>query len=179
MIDTIPALAWCSFPDGPNEFLNKRWHDYTGLTPEQSAGWGWQVVFHPEDLPPIMEKWRAMLVSREPDEIESRLRRHDGVYRWFLIRGEPFRDGTGKIVRWYGTCTHIDDRKRAEEKLRHNEALLAEGQRLTWTGTFSWSLDTDEVTLSEELLRMYELDKNATPTVEQLHALIIRKTFRC
>lgn len=172
VIDTIPALAWCSFPDGPNEFLNKRWHDYTGLTPEQSAGWGWQVVFHPEDLPPIMEKWRAMLVSGEPDEIESRLRRHDGVYRWFLIRGEPFRDETGKIVRWYGTCTDIDDRKRAEEKLRHNEALLAEGQRLTSTGTFSWSLDTDEVTLSEELLRMYELDKNATPTVEQLLALI-------
>jgi len=172
VIDTIPALAWCSFPDGPNEFLNKRWHDYTGLTPEQSIGWGWQVVFHPEDLPPIMEKWRAMLVSGEPDEIESRLRRHDGVYRWFLIRGEPFRDETGEIVRWYGTCTDIDDRKRAEEKLRHSEALLAEGQRLTSTGTFSWRLDTDEVTLSEELLRMYELDKNSTPTVEQLLTLI-------
>ena len=67
MIDTIPALAWCNLPDGPNEFLSKGWHEYTGLTPEQSQGWGWQAAFHPDDLPPLMERWMKMLVSGVPD----------------------------------------------------------------------------------------------------------------
>ncbi len=65
MIDTIPTLAWCNLSDGPNEFLNKKWHEYTGLSPEESHGWGWQVAFHPEDLPPLMKKWRELLVSAE------------------------------------------------------------------------------------------------------------------
>src|SRR5262249_54141307 len=124
VIDAIPALAWCNLPDGPNEFLNKGWHAYTGLSAEESHGWGWQAAFHPEDLPPLMKKWMKMLVSGEPDEIEARLRRHDGVYRWFLIRAEPFRDESGTIVRWYGTSTDIDDRKKAEEALQANEHNL-------------------------------------------------------
>jgi PAS domain S-box-containing protein len=125
IIDTIPALAWCNLPDGSNEFLNKGWHEYTGLSPEESHGWGWQAAFHPEDLPPFMEKWRKMLVSGEADEIEARLRRYDGVYRWFLIRAQAFRDDSGNIVRWYGTSTDIEDRKRAEEAQRATERNLA------------------------------------------------------
>jgi PAS domain S-box-containing protein len=124
VIDAIPTLAWCNLPDGPNEFLNKGWREYTGLSPEESHGWGWQVAFHPEDLPPLMKRWGEMLVSGEPGEIEARLRRHDGVYRWFLIRAQPLRDEVGKIVRWYGTSTDIDDRKRAEQKLRESEENL-------------------------------------------------------
>jgi PAS domain S-box-containing protein len=124
VIDAIPALAWCNLPDGPNEFLSKGWHEYTGLSPEESHGWGWQAAFHPEDLPPLMERWMKMLASGEPDEIEARLRRHDGVYRWFLIRCEPFRDESGKIVRWYGTSTDIDDRKRVEALLAGEKRLL-------------------------------------------------------
>jgi formate hydrogenlyase transcriptional activator len=124
VIDTIPTLVWCDLADGPNEFLNKRWHEYTGLSPEESHGWGWQAAFHSDDLPPLMEKWRELLVSGEPGEIEARLRRHDGVYRWFLIRVEPFRDESGKLVRWYGTSTDIEDRKQAEENLRQDEREL-------------------------------------------------------
>jgi len=124
VIDAIPALAWCNLPDGPNEFLSKGWHEYTGLSHEESHGWGWQDAFHPEDLPPLMERWLEMLASEEPDEIEARLRRHDGVYHWFLIRAEPFRDESGKIVRWYGTSTDIDDRKRAEALLAGEKRLL-------------------------------------------------------
>jgi PAS domain S-box-containing protein len=125
IIDTIPTLAWCNLPDGPNEFLNKGWHEYTGISPEESHGWGWQVAFHPEDLPLLMEKWQKMLVSGESDEIEARLRRHDGVYRWFLIRARAHRDESGNIVRWYGTSTDIEDRKRAEQALRATERNLA------------------------------------------------------
>src|ERR1700730_13219193 len=124
VIDTIPTLAWCNLPDGPNEFLNKRWHDYTGLSPEESHGWGWQVAFHPEDMPPLMAKWRGLLVLGEPGEIEARLRRHDGVFRWFLIRVEPLRDGAGKIVRWYGTSTDIETLKQTQEELREDEREL-------------------------------------------------------
>src|SRR5256712_611268 len=124
VIDTIPTLAWCNLPDGPNEFLNKRWHEYTGLSPEKSNGWGWQAAFHPDDLRPLMGKWRQLLVSGEPGEIEARLRRHDGVFRWFLIRVEPFRDETGKLIRWYGTSTDIEALKQTQEKLREDEREL-------------------------------------------------------
>src|SRR5260370_32458495 len=71
-IDTIPTLAWCNLPDGSNEVLNKRWHDYTGLSPEESHGWGWQVAFHPEDMPPLMAKWRGAVVSWRPSGNEAR-----------------------------------------------------------------------------------------------------------
>src|SRR6266436_5471774 len=124
VIDTIPTLAWCNTPDGPNEFLNKRWHEYTGSSHEESTGWGWQAAFHPEDVPPMMEKWRELLASGEPGEIEARLRRHDGVYRWFLIRVEPFRDERGRLLRWYGTSTDIDALKQTQEKLREDEQEL-------------------------------------------------------
>jgi PAS domain S-box-containing protein len=120
VIDTIPTIAWCNLPDGPNEFLNKSWHEYTGLSPEESHGWGWQAAFHSDDLPALIERWQQMLVTGEPGEIEARIRHHDGVYRWFLIRAEPFLE-EGKLVRWYGTSTDIDDRKRAEEALRDSE----------------------------------------------------------
>jgi PAS domain S-box-containing protein len=294
VFDAIPALAWCNFADGPNEFLNKRWHDYTGLSPEESHGWGWQAAFHPEDLPALLKRWGELLISGEPGEIEARLRRFDGVYRWFLISAEPLRDEAGRIVRWYGTScdiedrkraeealkaseaqlrltvdtipglvctmspageimtlnkklleyfgktpeelknwqmtdavhpddlpgvvaafelsmrsgapyevehrcrradgiyrwfqvralamqdpdgqragwyvllTDIEDRKRAEEELRRSEAFLAEAQRITLTGSFSWRLDTDEITFSEQLYRIFELDLDSPVTFAQI-----------
>src|SRR6476646_6747175 len=172
VIDTIPTLAWCNLPDGTNEFLNKNWHDYTGLSPDVSHGWGWQAAFHPEDLPPLMEKWKGMLISGEPGELEARLRRDDGVYRWFLIRAEPFRDSSGQIVRWYGTSTDIDDRKCAEEQLQRSEAFLAEGQRLSLTGSFSWKMATGEITWSEQLYRVYEFEIGVRVTLELIRTRV-------
>src|SRR6266852_6019178 len=124
IIDTIPTLAWCSLPDGTGEFWNRRWHDYTGLTPEAVRGWGWQDAIHPEDLKEITDKWLGFLASGQPGEVEGRLRRFDGVYRWFLFRAEPLRDESGKIVNWYGTDTDIDDLKQAQLKLRQDEREL-------------------------------------------------------
>ena len=80
-IDTIPVLAWCSRPDGSNEFLNQRWLDYTGLTIEEARGRGWQVAIHPDDLPQLLDVWRGLLASGKPGGLEARLRRADGVYR--------------------------------------------------------------------------------------------------
>ena len=114
IIDTIPTLAWCSLPDGTGEFWNRRWHDYTGLSSEAVHGRGWQDAIHPEDLKEVTDKWLGFLASGQPGEVEGRLRRFDGVYRWFLFRVEPLRDELGNIVNWYGTDTDIDGRKRAE-----------------------------------------------------------------
>ena len=124
ILDTIPTLAWCSLPDGTGEFWNRRWHEYTGLTPEAVRGWGWQDAIHPEDLKEITDKWLGFLASGQPGEVEGRLRRFDGVYRWFLFRAEPLRDESGDIVNWYGTDTDIEDLKRTEEKLRQDEREL-------------------------------------------------------
>src|SRR5580692_2019801 len=124
IIDTIPTLAWCSLPDGTGIFWNRRWHEYTGLSLEVARGWGWQDAIHPEDLKEITDKWRGFLASGQAGEVEGRLRRFDGVYRWFLFRAEPLRDESGNIVNWYGTDTDIEDLKRAEAKLRQDEVEL-------------------------------------------------------
>jgi XapX domain-containing protein/PAS domain S-box-containing protein len=108
MIDTIPAMAWCCLPDGSNEFTNKRMLDYTGLSRAENLGQGWQRTVHPDDLGKLVEWGRAVQASGEPGGWESRLRRFDGEYRWFLIRAEPARDEHGNVVRWFGS----DDRRR-------------------------------------------------------------------
>jgi formate hydrogenlyase transcriptional activator len=118
IIDTIPTLAWCSSPDGTGEFWNRRWHDYTGLSPEAVRGWGWQDAIHPEDLKEITDKWLGFLASGQPGEVEGRLRRFDGTYRWFLFRAEPLRDESGTILNWYGTDTDIEELKQHEYELR-------------------------------------------------------------
>ena len=124
IIDTIPTLAWCNLPDGSNEFVNQRWCDYTGLSPEEVQRVGCKVVIHPEDLPKWLDEWRTLVASGAGGEIEARLRRHDGAYRWFLIRVEPLQDESGEIVKWYGTNTDIEDRKQTEAKLREDEREL-------------------------------------------------------
>jgi formate hydrogenlyase transcriptional activator len=125
IIDTIPSLAWCNLPDGSNEFLNQRWHDYTGLSAEEAHGWGWKAAIHPEDLPMLMQKWEALRDADKPGECEVRLRRFDGAFRSFLCRVEPLRYEGREPVRWYGTATDIEDYKR-EEDLAAGEKLLLE-----------------------------------------------------
>jgi PAS domain S-box-containing protein len=124
IIDTIPTLAWASRPDGSAEFFNRRWLDYCGLSSEEASGWGWTSAVHADDLNRLAGYWRSILASGESGEIEGRLRRSDGVHRWFLFRASPLRDESGNIIQWYGTNTDIEERKRAEEALRANEHNL-------------------------------------------------------
>jgi formate hydrogenlyase transcriptional activator len=124
LIDTVPSLLWTSFPDGSKEFLNRRWYEYTGLTQEQGKGWGWKVVVHPDDLDRLVREWLALLNDPKPGELETRIRRYDGEYRWFLIRVLPEFDAEGNVVRWFGSDTDIEDRKRAETKLLEDEREL-------------------------------------------------------
>jgi formate hydrogenlyase transcriptional activator len=124
IIANIPCMAWTCMPDGYREFTSEQWCDYTGLSIEQTLGWGWRVAVHPDDLPRLEETWSSIRDSGEPGECEARLRRFDGEYGWFLWRAMPARDDRGKIVRWYGTYTDIQDLKRAEEMLRQDEREL-------------------------------------------------------
>ncbi len=121
VVDTIPTLAWSAGPDGSADFFNQRWLDYTGLSAKQALGSGWQVAIHPEDLPRILETFREALNSVKPYEVEGRFRRFDGEFRWFLFRGSPLRDRSGKVAKWYGTNTDLEERKRAEDALRKSE----------------------------------------------------------
>src|SRR6266481_10136474 len=121
VVDSLPGLVWTSLPDGYVDFLNQRWCDYTGLSLEKACGWGWNAAIRPEDLPALLDYWRSILASGEPGEIEARMRRFDGKHRWFLFEASPSRDASGKIVRWYGTYTDIEDRKVVEEALREGE----------------------------------------------------------
>ena len=158
IVNTIPALAWSSRPDGYVTFLNKRWLDYAGITAEQGEGWGWTIAIHPDDVNRLSEYWQSVLASGQQGEIEARLRGFDGTYRWFLFRATPLRDSSDIIVQWYGFNTDINDRKQAEELLKRSEAQLAEGQRLSRTGTFAWRPDTKASAWSEELYRIHEID---------------------
>src|ERR1700730_14378011 len=124
VVDTIPTLAWSARPDGTAEFFNQRWLDYTGLSAEQALDWGWKVAIHPDDLPRMLEIFHEALSLGRAFEVEGRFRRWDGEFRWFLFRGNPLLDESGKVVKWYGTNTDLEDRKRAEEALRASETNL-------------------------------------------------------
>jgi len=123
IIDTIPTMAWTIRPDGTVDFLNQRWMDYTGLSLEQFVK-APTAPIHPEDIPGVLEKWRAQMAVEEGYENEVRLRRADGEYRWFLVRTAPLHDEDGNLVKWYGVSIDIEDRKQAEEKLKETSDQL-------------------------------------------------------
>jgi PAS domain S-box-containing protein len=123
VIDTIPTMAWSVRPDGVVDFLNQRWSEYSGLSLERYVKDPTDPI-HPEDIPRFLEKWHANMAVGESSEHEIRLRRADGEYRWFLVRTVPLRDERGDIVKWYGTSTDIEDRKRAEHALRDASVQL-------------------------------------------------------
>jgi PAS domain S-box-containing protein len=134
MLDAIPTMAWSALPDGSVEFANPRWFEYTGLSPEEARSLGWKAAIHADDLETMMIKGQALLASGQPGEIEARMRRRDGEYRWFLIRAKPLRNEQGDVVKWYGTNTDIEDRKRAESLLaaeKRTLEMIAGGARLT------------------------------------------------
>ena len=129
-LDSIPTMTWRGAANGYVQYLNKRWFDYTGTTPEQVRGSRWQSCVHPDDLAGLLDIGRAYVASEKPIDAEARLRRFDGEYRWFLFRPEPARDETGKVIGWYGTITDIEDRKRADEALRREVTERTRAEQL-------------------------------------------------
>ena len=120
-VNHVPALGWSALPDGSLEYVNQRFRDYTGLSPDELYGSGWKSAIHRDDIQPL-ESWsQELLQSREAGTTEVRLRRFDGSYRWFLVFANPLRDESGSVVAWYGTNIDIEDRKQAEATLRARE----------------------------------------------------------
>jgi len=125
LADTVPLVIWTARPDGGLDYYNKEWFDYTGLTLEQTKDWGWDAAIHPDDLSSCIEGWLRSLATGEMYEFKYRFKRGaDGTYRWFLGRASPRRNEKGEIVQWVGTCTDIEDQKRAEDELRQTQSLL-------------------------------------------------------
>jgi len=169
-IESIPAMAFVSLPDGYRTFVNKGWVEYTGITLEQSLGSGWHAAIHPEDLKRVLGEWEAALASGRPMYYEARYRRAaDGQYRWFVVRVVPQRDKRGKVVKWFGTLTDIEDRKRAEQALRSSDNYLTEAQRLTHTGSCALDGTSREAMYwSDEMFRLFGFDpQQAIPTFDQ------------
>ena len=124
LIETIPAMAFVTRPDGANEFVSRQWIEFSGFSSVESAGAGWAASIHPDDLEQHAAKWRAACASGEPFESESRHRDVHGNYRWLLVRAVPLRNEQGEIRKWYGTAIDIEDRKRAEALLAGEKRLL-------------------------------------------------------
>jgi len=129
LAEAMPQIVWATRADGWNIYFNRRWVDYTGLTLEESYGRGWNTPFHPDDRQPALDAWNHATATGDTYQIECRLRRADGSYHWFITRGVPFRDSEGRILKWFGTCTDIDDMKRAETEIRSYAAELQRSNR--------------------------------------------------
>lgn len=114
----VPVIVFRADPTGWAAWYNRRWFEYTGQTPEEAAGWGWQTAYHPVDFQTVIVEWTHALKTGQPIEIEFRLRRHDGVFRWHIARVEPLRNDSGTILDWYGTLIDVDDQKQALEKTK-------------------------------------------------------------
>jgi len=184
LVEALPQLVWSATPDGACDYFSAQWTQYTGVVESELLGWRWMDVLHPDDRHSTRQLWTDSVAERHAYDVEYRVRRHDGVYRWFKTRGVPIRDSKGSIVNWFGSCTDITDAKHAEETLRHreqelqnarhelekkvaerttelrrSEAYLAEAQRLTRTGSWARNVASREfVHLSDQYYQIYGLD---------------------
>ena len=124
LAESVPQIVWMTEPEGKNTYFNQQWVDYTGMTLEESYGDGWNEPFHPDDQQRAWDAWQRATQDDVPYSVECRLRRADGAYRWWLIRGAPLRDESGTILKWFGTCTDIEEIKQTEHDLQQSQALL-------------------------------------------------------
>jgi PAS domain S-box-containing protein len=197
LTEALPQLVWGAGPDGGCDYFSRQWTTYTGISESELLGWRWMEALHPEDRQPTRQFWTESVAGRQPYDVEYRVRRSDGSYGWFKTRGTPIRNSDGTIVKWFGTCTDITDRKRAEQTLKHqelelrqardvleikvmertkelrrSEAYLEEAQRLSKTGSFGWNVFGGEIYWSEETFRIFGYGHEAKPGLE----LVLERT---
>jgi PAS domain S-box-containing protein len=172
IVDTIPGLVATLTAAGEVDVVNDQLIEYCGQGLDAMKQWGTNGTVHVEDVPRIAPVFAEAIASGEPYDLEARVRRFDGVYRWFQIRGLPLRDSNGRLVRWYVLLSDIDERKRAEEALRRSEAFMTEGQHLARVGNFAWRVATDEIVWSEQLYRIYELEIGVPVTLELIRTRV-------
>src|SRR5882757_2969933 len=159
IIDTVPGFLWSADPAGEPTHINQHLLDYSGMRFEDFKHGGWEAFVHPDDFPETARALYHAIQTGTSYQAVNRLRRADGEFRWHHTRGEPLRDRRGRIVQWYGLSVDIDERKKAEERLRRSESYLAEAQRLSHTGT--WFLDARTMRYlywSDEAYRIWGFD---------------------
>jgi diguanylate cyclase (GGDEF)-like protein/PAS domain S-box-containing protein len=169
MAEAVPEIIWTADPNGTDDYFNQKWFDYTGLTLEQSRGTGWTVVVHPDDLGLCAQKWENAQRTGQPYDVEYRLRGRNETYRWFLCRGNPIRDAGGEIIKWFGTCTDIEEQKKNQQVLE--DQILERTMQLADTNT----------RLQQEILEKdsarREFDKHNEVMMEELRKRSERATL--
>ena len=157
IIETVPGLIWSTAPDGEPIQLNQRTLDYSGMQFEDYLHGGWEALVHPDDFPETASAFYHAIQTGTSYQTVHRLRRADGEFRWYHVRGEPLRDRQGRIIQWYGLSVDIDEAKKAEDRLRRSEAYLAAAQRLSHTGSAVYN-ETEILHWSEEASRIFGFD---------------------
>ncbi|MBY5399490.1 PAS domain-containing protein [Rhizobium leguminosarum] len=171
-LDMIPALTWVAGPGGELEEASRQWHEYTGIDREAALGVGFLASFHPDDVEKVVSAWTELLVTGKPGGVEARIVRHDGEARYFMLRAVPLFSDNGRIVKWYGINTDIEDLKRTQFELAKSRAALSEGQRMVQSGIWSWDAATDVFSCSLECAGLVGLSsENITSSqlVERVH----------
>ena len=188
LVEALPQLVWSATPDGACDYFSAQWTQYTGVAESELLGWRWMDVLHPDDRHNTRRVWTDSVAGRRAYDVEYRVRRHDGVYRWFKTRGVPVRDSKGRIVNWFGSCTDITDAKHTEQELqnarhelekkvaerttelRRTEAYLAEAQRLTRMGSWALNVASREfVHLSDQYYQIFGFDpERGIPSLQRI-----------
>lgn len=167
VLEALPGLLWTAGPDGHVVDVSRYWCECTGLDAASSTGWRWQEAIHRDSLPDVQACWRSALDSGKPHDVDAQVRCSTGQFRWFIIRFFPVASQPGGAARWCGMGIDIDDRVRALER---SEALLAKAQSLSSSGSFTWRTATDEITWSEQVYRLFELDPSTVVTLDLIAA---------
>jgi formate hydrogenlyase transcriptional activator len=171
IVDNIPGLVATRSATGAPEFVNQQMLEFFGQSLEQLPDWS--SLIHPEDRERVGSLWRHSVETGQPYDVEHRARRADGIYRWLHARSQPVRDHEGRIIRWCAVLTDIDTSKQAEEKLKHSEVSLAEAQRLSHCGSWSWNVSTREGFWSREMFHILGYDpENTIPSLAHFLARV-------
>lgn len=171
LAEAMPQIVWATRPDGWNIYFNHQWVDYTGLTMEESHGHGWNVPFHPDDKERAWISWQRATQYRETYELECRLRRADGAYRWFLIRGVPLLNESGVVFKWLGTCTDIEEIKRDGEHRQKLEGQLRQAQKMEAVGCLASGIAHHYNNIMQSILICSEMLVNSLPKDDKPHEL--------
>ncbi len=182
LTESLPQLVWTTTPEGYHDYFNDRWYAYTGMPrPDEpggenqggSQGFRWADYVHPDDLDAAGARWAHSLATGEPYEVEYRFRRAaDGAYRWFIGRADPLRAPGGQILRWFGTCTDIDDQKRAELALRQSEARLQLALEGGGIGSWEWDTARDVLVHDDIAGRLWGVGPEGMPSSEAFFEIV-------
>jgi PAS domain S-box-containing protein len=185
ILDSSPALIHTGMPDGSLDFFNRTWGEFVGKPVEELLGWRWTSCVHPDDIGVLLEKWRESIATGNPLEVEARVRRADGEFRWMLHQKMAERDADGTVIQWHGSSVDIEGRKRLEaslrknsEELQTNKFLLAEAQRLGHMGSWSFNPATGFGHWSPELFRIHGLEPALEAPTSEVYLTLVHTEDR-